>query len=714
MKIAKRVGLLLGSLVFLVLTLLIVLPWFLSVDQYRSFIVQKINEKINGHCQLGKLELSLWGKVRLQVAGLTLQDSLQKELLNVPAAWLETSLMSLWSSEPQVVFVLQKPTFFAKQDASGSWNWSTLMAAPASLKTSFEKNQETPQKPSPSASASKPFLESLSRKFLQASLDCEVREASLQVESLSSASWSLDGLQGHLKNAGPNRVSSWSLRSDLQWQSEDLTLSGPWSLDGKIEVTLPAASLKLTEAKGSFHWEGKALELRQAQTVLKAKQTPCSVQGTFQTDLVHSIGQARWEGPESDLEVHLKAEHNPVFVQLQARSKQLNVDALLGRKPHQTVSSSSPSTPPATSALQTASAQKQWEAFLATDYDTLLKPLRQNEFLQKLRLEASIEIDTLLSQGLPVSSVKLKGQWKERQWHAPVAQLKLWGSDLSFPFSLDLRQPQPLYTAQIQVKAFPIQEAVAWASPQWKDTLKGKWQARISTQGKSFRPGFALQNLQTSGELHWTDAEWNSLDAQKMITEGLQTALKNLSQKHPALARVSLPTHPLSAQKVRYEKISSQLHIAGGTLSFSSFQTSPSQPGGLTLEGQLSLQLLNGGLQSRLMLSDIQNVMGLQTWGVELEGVRVEPLLVAPGKIFQIPVSVGCFVNAPCYSYPEIPEFLGRIALSQIEKSLKRHATQGLQKKAGELLEKNLPPAVKEKLPGALPGALKEKLKGWF
>ena len=43
-------------------------PLLIDVDKYRPLIIQKADEQLNGKLELGKLGLSLWGRVKIEIA----------------------------------------------------------------------------------------------------------------------------------------------------------------------------------------------------------------------------------------------------------------------------------------------------------------------------------------------------------------------------------------------------------------------------------------------------------------------------------------------------------------------------------------------------------------------------------------------------------------------------------------------------------------------
>src|SRR5688500_4299000 len=76
-KKAKRWrGVAIGAAVVAAIFLLIVIivPLLIDIDQYRPEIEQAANDRLNGHLSLGRLSLSLWGKVEVGIDRIELSD----------------------------------------------------------------------------------------------------------------------------------------------------------------------------------------------------------------------------------------------------------------------------------------------------------------------------------------------------------------------------------------------------------------------------------------------------------------------------------------------------------------------------------------------------------------------------------------------------------------------------------------------------------------
>lgn len=123
-KILIAVGVLLGLFVVAA----IALPFLIDVDKFRPQIVQAVNNQINGEFKMGKLELSLWGGVKVRVASLYLRaNSAPKPILETNSAYFEIPIMSILRMSPEVVAVLSEPKVDIIKSATGKLNVMALM-----------------------------------------------------------------------------------------------------------------------------------------------------------------------------------------------------------------------------------------------------------------------------------------------------------------------------------------------------------------------------------------------------------------------------------------------------------------------------------------------------------------------------------------------------------------------------------------------------------
>src|SRR5262245_57738435 len=106
---AKKLLMVFGGLFALLLVAIIAIPFFVDVDKYRPQIVSKANEYINGKLEIGKLSLSLWGQVKVNIDGLSLKDPGGQEVFGVKDAYFRIPFTSLLGGSPDLVLVANKP-----------------------------------------------------------------------------------------------------------------------------------------------------------------------------------------------------------------------------------------------------------------------------------------------------------------------------------------------------------------------------------------------------------------------------------------------------------------------------------------------------------------------------------------------------------------------------------------------------------------------------
>jgi uncharacterized protein involved in outer membrane biogenesis len=143
-------GLLVGGLA--------IVPSFIRVDQFRPEIVKAVNQELNGTLELGKLDLSLWGRVRIAIDGLKVTDLAKKEVLSVKDASFEIPFTSLFAGSPSITFQMKEPTIQVVKDTAGKIN---LLSLPKGLKITegsmpVSQAQATPSPAAPSESVKLP------------------------------------------------------------------------------------------------------------------------------------------------------------------------------------------------------------------------------------------------------------------------------------------------------------------------------------------------------------------------------------------------------------------------------------------------------------------------------------------------------------------------------------------------------------------------------
>ncbi|MBI3534291.1 MAG: hypothetical protein HY072_02215, partial [Deltaproteobacteria bacterium] len=233
MRLLKK--LFLGFCVFCLVILIAItaVPFFVNVDQYRPQIVQAVNERINGKLELGKLSLSLWGQIRVEVGGLKLFDTKENQIVSVKDAWFHFPFLSILSGAPTLNFKMIKPELSVVKDKNGSLNVLTLMKQPVAVDTSktLQEGQKiTPQKFELPGIVSK------------AVLGVEVLQALLVYRdvTLSKEPQSVKNLNLRLKNISLEQATELEIWGNIDGSKlkDTLSIRGPFRISGNARPEL--------------------------------------------------------------------------------------------------------------------------------------------------------------------------------------------------------------------------------------------------------------------------------------------------------------------------------------------------------------------------------------------------------------------------------------------------------------------------------------------
>ncbi len=127
MTTSKKLAVGFGLFFLVLLGAAALIPLMVDVDQYRPKIVEAANQQINGRLELGKLRLSLWGRIQVGISGLKLIDSAGKPILSVADAGFLLPFSSVFGGSPLVTLELKGPEIAVTKDAQGKLNVMSLL-----------------------------------------------------------------------------------------------------------------------------------------------------------------------------------------------------------------------------------------------------------------------------------------------------------------------------------------------------------------------------------------------------------------------------------------------------------------------------------------------------------------------------------------------------------------------------------------------------------
>lgn len=219
-RILKRLGIGIAAFFGLLLIAAIAIPFFINVDTYRPQIVQTVNDKINGKFELGKLTLTLWGQIKIQVDGFSLVDSQNRKVVSAKDVYFHVPWGSILSGAPLLTFKMTKPEVAVVKDKTGKMNVMTLMKPSTA--------PEVKKDPSAGGGTSLPGMATRAR------LGIEMRDALLSYQdAVTGLSTQVKDLNVIVKDLSLSRATEMEVWANLDTTMGTLVVRGPARLTAK-------------------------------------------------------------------------------------------------------------------------------------------------------------------------------------------------------------------------------------------------------------------------------------------------------------------------------------------------------------------------------------------------------------------------------------------------------------------------------------------------
>jgi hypothetical protein len=273
----KKLGMVLGVLFLLLIAAMMTIPMVVDVDKYRPQIVDTANGQLNGKLELGKLSLSLWGQVRVEVGGLKLADAAGHEVVSVNNAYFHIPFLSLLSGSPEVNFKMENPELLVVKDKSGKLNVASLMKQDGSSAQAAPQSATT-QTPTAKASNTPSQPVNVPGIAARARLGFELMDANVtykdETTGLASEFKNLNFVAHDLSLSHPSKIQFWS---DLDTKmGKTLSVKGPAKFDGELNPTV--SNGKLDHLSMTAHLNLDDLEISIPGTFEKKKGIPANVE----------------------------------------------------------------------------------------------------------------------------------------------------------------------------------------------------------------------------------------------------------------------------------------------------------------------------------------------------------------------------------------------------------------------------------------------------
>ena len=267
-KLFVAMGLFLGFIGVAVMSVL----FFVDIDKYRPKMVETINQNIRGQLNLGKLSWSLWGHIWIKVAGLTLQDSAGKGVMQVQDAYFELPFLPLLSGSPVLTFKMNQPTVHLSKNKRGQLNvMSLIQQTPAQSPVSASPV-------SPSSSGTSPLSNSLPSVLTRARLGVELDSASVQYTDESTGlSTQIKDMNLVLRNISLSHPIELELWAHLDTRlGNTLQLRGPVRLTGQAQIILKEAKIQSAQLHSRLDMD--AVEISASDIFQKQRGVPAHLE----------------------------------------------------------------------------------------------------------------------------------------------------------------------------------------------------------------------------------------------------------------------------------------------------------------------------------------------------------------------------------------------------------------------------------------------------
>jgi AsmA protein len=267
-----------GVVFLLLVVAAIVVPFVVDVDKFRPKIVQAVNEQINGEFKLGKLELSLWSGINVNIESLSIQIKGEtKPFLENRSAHLHISLMSVVTMHPSVTIVLSQPSMALVKEKNGKLNVMALLKAMPELPA----GTPPPPKSAPKTESALPAI------VANASIGVRIEKAVVSFkDEVSGSQFSFDGMDADVENLGLKETIKAAVTLPLKGHASGLEFGGIIQANAEITPTLEGTKFRSATGKVEVDASQFSFEMNHGMVA-----KPVKVPLLFSTEFVGSTNE---------------------------------------------------------------------------------------------------------------------------------------------------------------------------------------------------------------------------------------------------------------------------------------------------------------------------------------------------------------------------------------------------------------------------------------
>jgi AsmA protein len=267
----KKLVVIIGSVVALIVVALLVIPMVVNVDKYRPQIVAAANEKMNGSLEIGKLSLSLWGHIHIAVDGLKISDAQKKQIVAVKDASFDSSFGSIFSGAPLVTISMKEPEISVIKNKDGKLNVMSLLKDPGTASASKTSAVNAAASKAPPGQAEVPSM------IVNSHIGISIENAKFTyIDQTMALSNTIDNLNVRVKDFSLTRKTELEIWADLKTQmGSDLKVDGPLKFTADFTPEISNGEFKSGTVNASFSADDLAIQ--KGELFQKKKGVPANL-----------------------------------------------------------------------------------------------------------------------------------------------------------------------------------------------------------------------------------------------------------------------------------------------------------------------------------------------------------------------------------------------------------------------------------------------------
>ncbi len=637
-SLKKKIFLISSSLMGTGFLFVATVPLWFNVDHYRPEIISVAQKFINGKVDMGKLSLSLWGKLRIKMEGLELTDSQNEKILSAKSIYAEMPIFSIFSLAPSLTLVMDSPEIRVLKDKKGKLNIFNAFYFP-SKKEESEKIDKNKRGQIGVKSTSE-----LPKFISRAQLNVKLKRARFfYLDAETDTQSNIKELNVEMTKVSLQKPFAIKVNANL-----DTRMGSSYAIIGPMEFL---AHIDVKKGLGNFKLEAPGIQL-ETQVKLTSLEQPS---GDIEI-LSQLIDLDQWATQGSEVSEVNKEQ-----------------SSILSR-----------------TSITEASSKK--------SVDKNVSELKANPFVNNAAFNIKSNFKKITNKGISITDLRSQMSFKSGVLFLNSLNFNLLGGEGVGKGEVNLMTSVPSYQFSSEIKEVQLEQVMASKSEILKNLLKGKAYFQIAGKGQGFDPSLAKKQFSGKGTLKVTEARFATLDIGNLLAQGLGESLIKVFEQVPILRGKEISKMgPIESE---YEIISSDFSIQNWVFDSPNFQARAKHGKGLDLKGHTQLNLDDCGVKADWQIIDRYNLTRIRDISIEQAGVKIEHILAQGNDPVVFPIQIKGTCKAPQVNYEAMTTALVKVALGNAAKGVAQQITQEISKKLGQELQKRAAKPLQDVLKG--------------